>query len=188
MAIRYPLGEFPVILIALGSNRSGAWGSPKATLRRAMEELAKSPGTRMLGKSRFYETEGVGPGRPEAFVNSVMAIEAHCGPDTLLRRLKRLERTAGLRSARRWGPRTLDLDILDYRGRVLGWPERGRLNDAAIRNSLVLPHPLLHVRPFVLVPLIDVAPDWRHPVLYRTARQLWSRMRHERKGRVINEL
>ena len=177
-----------MILIALGSNRSGAWGSPVATLDRAMTELAKTSGTRVLRQSKFYETEGVGPGRPGVFVNSVIAINCHCGPDTLLRRLKMIEHAAGPRSARRWGPRTLDLDILDYRGRVLGWPEEGRLNDAAIRNRLVLPHPLLHERPFVLVPLIDAAPDWRHPVLHRTARQLWLRMRDERKGRVINEL
>lgn len=177
-----------MILIALGSNRSGAWGSPLVTLKRAVDELANSPGTRVLKQSRFYETDGVGPGCPGVFVNCVVAIESHFGPDTLLHRLKMLERAAGPRSARRWGPRTLDLDILDYRGRVFGWPEKGRLNDAAIRNRLVLPHPLLHERQFVLVPLVDVAPDWRHPVLHRTARQLWSRMRHERKGRVLNEV
>jgi 2-amino-4-hydroxy-6-hydroxymethyldihydropteridine diphosphokinase len=172
----------------LGSNQSGAWGSPVATLKRAVIELAKTPGTRLLRQSRLYETDGVGPGRPGVFVNSVVTIETHCGPDTLLRRLKMIEHTAGPRSARRWGPRTLDLDILDYRGRIVGWPGMGRMNDAAIRNRLVLPHPLLHERHFVLVPLIDVAPDWRHPVLHRTARQLWARMRDERKGRVINEV
>ncbi len=177
-----------MILIALGSNLSGAWGSPLATLEHAVMELAKTPGTRVLRQSRYYETEGVGPGRPGVFVNSVISIEAHCGPDTLLCRLKGLERRAGPRSARRWGPRTLDLDILDYRRRILGWPVKGRLNDTVIRNTLVLPHPLLHERLFVLVPLMDAAPEWRHPVLHRTAGELWSRMRHERKGRVINEV
>ncbi len=177
-----------MILIALGSNCSGAWGSPRATLERAVSEIAKGSGTRILRRSRYYETDGVGSGQPGVFVNSVVSIETHCGPETLLRRLKQIERTAGPRSARRWGPRTLDLDILDYRGRILGWPEKGRLNDAAIRSALVLPHPLLHERHFVLVPLIDAAPGWRHPVLHRTASELWSRMRHERKGRVINEV
>lgn len=177
-----------MILIALGSNRSGVWGSPAATLKRAVKELAKTPGARILRQSRFYKTDGVGPGRPGTFVNSVVAIEAHCGPDALLRRLKMIERTAGPRSARRWGPRTLDLDILDYRGRVLDWPEKGRLKDAAIRTRLVLPHPLLHKRPFVLVPLIDAAPDWRHPVLYLSARQLWSRICNEHKGHIITAL
>ncbi len=177
-----------MILIALGSNRSGVWGLPVATLKRAVKELARTPGTRVVRQSGFYETDGVGPGRPGVFVNSVVAIETHCGPGALLRRLKMLERSAGPRSARRWGPRTLDLDILDYRGRVLGWREKERMKDVALRNRLTLPHPLLHERPFVLAPLNDAAPDWRHPVLHRTARQLWSRMRNERKGRILNEV
>ena len=177
-----------MILIALGSNRTGSWGSPLATLKRALKELAKPPGTRVLRQSRVFETDGVGPGRPGVFVNSVVAIEAHCGPETLLRRLKMLERAAGPRSARRWGPRALDLDILDFKGRVLGWSGKRLLNDTAIRNQLILPHPLLHLRPFVIVPLIDVSPRWRHPVLHLTARQLWSRMRNQRRGRILNEV
>lgn len=177
-----------MILIALGSNLSGAWGSPVATLKRAVEELEKFPGTNTLMRSKYYETEGVGPGRPGVFVNSVVAIETHCSPDSLLRRLKMIERKAGPRSARRWGPRTLDLDILDYRGRIVRWSKQGYLNPAAIRSQLVLPHPLLHKRPFVIVPLVDAAPNWLHPVLHQTSVQLWSRMSHERKGRVINEV
>ena len=187
-AIRDPLQEFSVILIALGSNRSGKWGSSRATLERAINELAKAPATRVLRQSRLYETDGVGPGRPGVFVNSVVSIETHCGPEVLLRRLKNLERVAGPRSARRWGPRVLDLDILDFRGRVLGWGRNGRLIHAMSRNQLVLPHPLLHERHFVLVPLMDVAPEWRHPVLRLNPGELWARMRHERKGRVINKL
>jgi 2-amino-4-hydroxy-6-hydroxymethyldihydropteridine diphosphokinase len=114
-----------------------------------------------------------------------MAIECHCGPDALLRRLKMIERLAGPRSARRWGPRALDLDILDYRGRIIRWPGKGKAGNNETRKPLILPHPLLHLRPFVLVPLNDVAPDWRHPVFYLTASQLWSRKRNEIKGRVL---
>lgn len=177
-----------MILIALGSNRSGVWGPPRVTLERAVSVLANSPGTRILKQSRYYETDGVGPGQPGNFVNAVISIATRCGPEALLRRLKRLERTAGPRSAQKWGPRTLDLDILDYRGRILGWKRQGRLSQGATRAALVLPHPLLHERHFVLVPLIDAAPGWRHPVLRRSARELWSRIRHERNGRVINQL
>lgn len=177
-----------MILIALGSNLSGAWGAPVTTLKRAIEELEKFPGTKNLMRSKYYKTEGVGPGRPGVYVNSVVALETHCAPDSLLRRLKMLERKAGPRSARRWGPRTLDLDILDYHGRIMKWSKREHLNPATIRSQLVLPHPLLHKRPFVIVPLIDVAPNWRHPVLHLTSMQLWSRMSYERKGRVINEV
>ncbi|GBE42253.1 2-amino-4-hydroxy-6-hydroxymethyldihydropteridine pyrophosphokinase [bacterium BMS3Bbin10] len=174
-----------MILVALGSNLSGAWGAPSQILNRAVLEMGKPPDTAILGLSGLYETAGVGRGRPGVFVNAVVSLECHCSASALLRRLKMIEHRAGPRSSRRWGPRTLDLDILDYRGLIARWPQRGRLNEAAIRNQLVLPHPLLHERPFVLAPLDEVAPDWRHPVLRRTARQLWRRKRDERSGRVL---
>jgi 2-amino-4-hydroxy-6-hydroxymethyldihydropteridine diphosphokinase len=177
-----------VILIALGSNRDGEWGSSSSVLVQAVGELNKFAGMRVLHTGKLYETVGVGPGQPEIFVNSVVALECHCGPDVLLRRLKMIERMAGPRSARRWGPRILDLDILDFRGIVRGWLKQDHLNHAAIRRQLIIPHPLLHLRPFVLAPLMDVAPQWRHPVFYRTARELWQRMRNERKGRVLKPL
>ncbi len=174
-----------MILVALGSNLSGAWGAPCQILNRAVLELGKPPGAAISALSGLYETAGVGRGQPGVFVNAVVSLECHCSPAALLRRLKMIERQAGPRSSRRWGPRTLDLDILDYRGLIMGWPEQGRLNEAAIRNQLVLPHPLLHERPFVLAPLGEVAPDWRHPVLRLTSRQLWLRKRDERSGRVL---
>ena len=177
-----------MIIIALGSNRSGAWGTPAATLNRAVLELAKPPGTTILALSGAYETSGAGPGRPGVFVNAVVSLECHCSPAALLRRLKMIERRAGPRSAWRWGPRVLDLDILDYRGLVTGWRGKGCLHDTAIRGQLILPHPLLHARPFVLQPLIEAAPDWRHPVLRRTARELWFGRRYERRGRIIKLL
>ncbi len=177
-----------MILIALGSNRSGAWGTPAATLNQAVLELAKPPGTTILALSSLYETSGAGPGRPGVFVNAVVNLEGHCSPAALLRRLKMIERRAGPRSACRWGPRVLDLDILDYRGLVTGWPEKGRLNDAAIRSQLILPHPLLHERPFVLQPLDEIAPYWRHPVLRRSARELWLRICDEHSGGILKVL
>ncbi len=177
-----------MILIALGSNRSGAWGTPEATLKQAVRELAKPPGTTILALSSVYETSPAGPGRPGVFVNAVVGLEGHCSPAALLVRLKTIERRAGPRSACRWGPRVLDLDILDYRGLVTGWPRMGRSNDAGFRQQLILPHPLLHVRPFVLLPLVEAAPDWRHPVLRRSARELWLGKRYERRGRVIKLL
>ncbi len=145
-------------------------------------------GTRILRQSGLYLTAGVGPGRPGVFVNAVIAVECHCGPDALLRRLKMIERAAGPRSSRRWGPRPLDLDILDYRGRIVGRRAHDRLNTAALRNRLFLPHPLMHERPFVLAPLDEIAPAWRHPVLKITARQLWTRLRDMRSGRVLKRM
>ena len=188
MALYTPLEKISVILIALGSNRSGAWGSPAQTVKTAMDVLAKTAGTRILWRSNLYETAGVGPGQPGVFVNGVVAIECHCSPDALLRRLKAIERMAGPRSARRWGPRTLDLDILDYRGRIIGWRKSARLSDAALRNGIVLPHALMHSRPFVLAPLAEAMPGWRHPVLKSTASELWKRVRDARTGQVLSRV
>lgn len=179
-------GDGAVILIGLGANRPGAWGPPDKTLERALAEL-QAPGEgglRMRAVSNVYETAGVGPGRPGTYLNAVAAVEGHCPPGALLTRLKRIERRAGRRPARRWGPRALDLDILDYRGLVRGWTG-GHASGHTARGRLVLPHPLLHTRPFVLAPLLDIAPRWRHPVLGRTARQLWHDVRFQRAGRIL---
>jgi 2-amino-4-hydroxy-6-hydroxymethyldihydropteridine diphosphokinase len=92
-------------------------------------------------------------------------------PARLLRLLKHIERRAGRKLAPPLSPRPVDIDILDFGGRRLNWPALRRE-----RGRLVLPHPLLHVRSFVLVPLAEVAPTWRHPVLGYQARTLLARL------------
>lgn len=176
-----------MILIGLGSNMAGAWGAPLATLRRAVRELSDAR-CRVFRASDFYQTAALGPEPQAAFVNGVLAISCSLPPEALLRRLKALERRAGRRSGRRWGPRTLDMDVLDYNGLIRGWKRPGRGRDRVRPPPLVLPHPELHLRPFVLLPLLDVAPDWRHPVLKVSARQLWSRVRRQPEGRVLKRL
>ena len=176
-----------MILLGLGSNRAGDWGTPAETLRRAGKEL-EAAGCQVARRSALYETAAVGPEPQDAYVNGVLGIVCWLPPDALLRRLKALERKAGRRSGRRWGPRALDLDILDYRGIVRGWTAALRVHDRTRPPPLVLPHPQLHVRPFVLLPLLDVAPGWRHPVLKLTARQLWARVSQQAEGRVLNRL
>jgi 2-amino-4-hydroxy-6-hydroxymethyldihydropteridine diphosphokinase len=89
----------------------------------------------------------------------------------LLRLLKRLERRAGRRVTPPLQPRPLDIDILDLGGRRLNWPARRRVS-----GQLVLPHPLMHERAFVLIPLMEVAPHWSHPVLGVRARTLLARL------------
>ncbi len=153
-------------LLALGANISGSWGAPRVTLARAVDELSHA-GVRALRCSRHFSTRAVGPGLQHRHLNSVVLVETNLSAVSLLRLLKRIERRAGRRSGRRWGPRALDIDILDYGGRRVGWPPRGREP-----GRLILPHPEMHARAFVLVPLLDVAPRWRHPVLGVTARTL----------------
>lgn len=176
------------ILLALGSNLPGAWGEPAETIRRCVEALGDA-GLEIAAVSGIYETKPVGPGQGANFANAVVAGDSHLAPQALLRVLKRLERRAGTRSAMPWGPRTLDIDILSYKDRVIGWRSRAAAGRGCrSRRRLVIPHPLLHTRPFVLRPLLDVAPAWRHPVLDRTARQLWKVLSPKGAGRVVRRI
>jgi 2-amino-4-hydroxy-6-hydroxymethyldihydropteridine diphosphokinase len=159
------------ILLGLGTNASGRWGVPRDILLRAVDEL-RQLGMHVERVSRIYSTAPLGPGRQDRYLNAVVLVTSPPPPAELLRLLKRIERRAGRRtSSRRWGPRPLDIDILQYGGKRIGWPPRRR-----IPGHLILPHPEMHRRAFVLVPLCDVAPDWRHPVLGLGARALLARI------------
>jgi 2-amino-4-hydroxy-6-hydroxymethyldihydropteridine diphosphokinase len=138
--------------------------------------------------SPLYETEAVGNARQPAYVNAVALIDTSLPPEALLRVLKGIERRAGRRGGRPWGPRTLDIDILDYGGQVRHWRGTRPAFGNARARPLVLPHPLAHERPFVLRPLLDIAPGWRHPALKRSARDLWSPIAKQRQGSVIKRL
>jgi 2-amino-4-hydroxy-6-hydroxymethyldihydropteridine diphosphokinase len=140
-----------MILIALGANLPSQAGQPAGTLQRALGEL-ESQGVKIARVSPFYETPAwPDPAQPN-FVNAVAVLRTLLQPVELLAILHGVETAFGrLRSAPN-APRSLDLDLIDYDGRVMAEP------------ALVLPHPRLAERSFVLVPLRDVAPDWRHPV------------------------
>ena len=133
------------LLLALGANQAGAWGPPGETLERARRELCCA-GVRILASSPIYHTLPLGPGGQSPYLNAVLLAEAHMAPAALLRLIKRLERRAGRRLSRRWGPRPLDIDILVF-GEL-------RLRD----ERLTLPHPRLAERAFALVPLAEIAP------------------------------
>lgn len=172
------------ILLGIGANFPGPWGTPRQTLARGLAEL-DSGGVHVSKVSNFYETAAVGrPGQP-SYVNAAAAIETAMPPEALLRRLKQIERAAGRRGGSPWGPRALDMDILDFKGRVENW--RGsRPNFArAGRRPLILPHPWIAQRPFVLRPLLDIAPNWRHPVTRRSAKELWRQIEQGREGSVL---
>jgi 2-amino-4-hydroxy-6-hydroxymethyldihydropteridine diphosphokinase len=153
-------------LLALGANVPGVWGSPGETLLRARREL-ECRGVRTLRASHIYTTSPLGPGRQARYVNAVLRVAPALAPTVLLRLAKDIERQAGRRMPRHWGPRCLDIDVLDLGGRRLGWPPRRRE-----ANRLILPHPEMHARAFVLVPLLEVERHWRHPVLGLSARTL----------------
>ncbi len=111
------------------------------------------------------------------FYNAVALIRADLPLGSLMRRLKYIERRAGRRTRARWSARSLDIDVIDHGSRVLNWPALNKTG-----GPIVLPHPLMHRRGFVLVPLAEVAPHWRHPVLGLTAEQLLARNPGLRRG------
>jgi len=151
-----------VILIALGANLPGPAGPPPATLRAALVRLEER-GVKILSVSSFYETPAwPDPGQP-AYVNAVAAVETTLQPVELLTLLHGVETDFGrLRSAPN-APRTLDIDLLDHDGTIMA-------------GVVTLPHPRIAERCFVLVPLAQVAPDWRHPVTGEGVEELLARL------------
>ena len=162
-------GPGRVIWIALGSNIPGTWGFPEVSILRAICEIEKLP-MHLVARSPLYSTEPLGNVRQPRYLNMVIGVRGSLGPSTLLRALKRLEAAAGRRRRVERGPRPLDLDILDHAGRIVGGSSARRID-----GRLILPHPELHKRGFVLVPLAAVAPTWRHPRLGVGVRQLLAR-------------
>ena len=152
------------VLLGLGAISPGPWGPPAETFRRALLELKRS-GVRVEAVSGLYRTVALGAARQPPYLNAVAEVTTSLPPPTLLRLLKQIEAHAGRRGGRPWGARTLDLDILDYKGFVWNWKERRSGAVFSRRRPLILPHPEIEKRPFVLRPLMDIAPGWRHPVL-----------------------
>ncbi len=130
-------------------------------LLRAVAEIGKLEQTRITALSGFYDTEPVGPVEQPNFLNAVIRVETSLSPRLLLAELQRIE-TEVFRRKRdvHWGPRSMDLDILLYGDLILE------------EEGLVIPHPRLHERRFVLVPLVEIAPAVMHPGLGRRADEL----------------
>jgi 2-amino-4-hydroxy-6-hydroxymethyldihydropteridine diphosphokinase len=143
-----------IVYIALGTNL----GDRLANLRAAIESLP--PNVTVLAQSHIYETPPWGYEDQPAFLNMVLKAETMLEPEPLLSYLKQIEEELGREKSVRWGPRLIDLDILFY-------------NDLVVDSSpLVIPHPRLHERGFVLVPMADIAPGFTHPVLARSVEEL----------------
>ena len=140
------------IFIAIGSNiphRNS--GTSARTCLSALAYLA-GHGLHIVSRSRLYFSDPEPPSGQPRYVNAVAEVKTHLAPQRLLDMLHQVERQFGRRPGPRNAPRTLDLDLLVY----------GRLSTDS--PGLMLPHPRLEQRAFVLVPLAEIAPDWRHPV------------------------
>ena len=149
--------------LALGSNLSGPWGPPRQCLERTVEALQRA-GLQLVAVSPLFNTIPLGPRQPN-YLNAVVEVRNTMPVVTLLRLAKLLERQAGRRQRTIWGPRTLDVDVLMAGTTAWNWPFRRA-------GVVTLPHPEMHRRAFVLVPLAAIAPTWRHPCLGLTARSM----------------
>lgn len=158
-----------IILIGIGANLPGRDGSPPlATCQWAAQRLDTLPGLRLHALSRWYTSEPIPPSGQPPYINAVARLSVELGaaepdPAALLAALQAIEAAAGRERGERNAARTLDLDVI-----AMG--ESGRMVRAV--PDPVLPHPRAHLRAFVLVPLLDVAAEWMHPVEGRGAGEL----------------
>lgn len=142
-----------MILVGLGSSLTFCGRPPQDIVERAIAAIGRF--AKLVGRSRLYRSPAWPDPRDPEFVNAVVAIETGLSPHALMAGLHAIEAGFGRRRGRRNGPRTLDLDLLDYDSLVVAEDRPG---------GLILPHPRLEARDFVLAPLAEIAPDWRHPV------------------------
>ncbi|GAB4304338.1 MAG: 2-amino-4-hydroxy-6-hydroxymethyldihydropteridine diphosphokinase [Oscillatoriaceae cyanobacterium] len=136
-----------IAAIGLGSNQ----GDSRSILEGALATLAKTEGITPYRHSSWYRTAPIGPPQPD-YLNGCALIRVNIGPSQLLQTLLDIEQQYGRTRTQRWGPRTLDLDLLLYDNAIVHTP------------TLELPHPRMRDRAFVLVPLAEIAPEWIEPV------------------------
>jgi 2-amino-4-hydroxy-6-hydroxymethyldihydropteridine diphosphokinase len=159
-----------IVYLALGTNL----GDRLVNLNTAISSL--TPQMNVKVKSPVYETPPWGFADQSAFLNQVVMAETYEEPEVLLKHLKQLETALGRVSNFQNGPRLIDIDILFYDDLVL---------DTA---PLVIPHPRLHERAFVLVPLADIAPDLVHPVLHKSVREMLAGISSDEIKKVTRQL
>jgi 2-amino-4-hydroxy-6-hydroxymethyldihydropteridine diphosphokinase len=178
-----------MIVIALGSNLAGLWGTPKQALHRALDELTKS-GIQINETSRIYYSVPYGNAPQPIYLNASATVSTPMPVHTLLGVFKEIEAQAGRVKAQgaqpshyRWAPRPLDLDIVDYKGAICNWKMRRPI----LGKRVVLPHPEAHKRAFVLRPICDIAPFWHHPVFGATALAMLKYTTVQRGGQILGD-
>ncbi len=154
-----------MIFIGIGSNLPGVHGGPLETCGAALESLARH-GIAVVARSPWYESAPVPVSDQPWFINGVVQVDCALDPPSLLDRLHQVEASLGRVRGAPGAARILDLDLLSYHEIV------------RVEAPPLLPHPRLHERAFVLLPLRDVAPAWRHPTLGLSAADLAHRLPH----------
>lgn len=179
-------------LIALGSNENSVWGDAGETVQKAMLEVSELA-SNVVKSSGLFSNPAFPAGSGPDYVNAAMAISTTLSAADLLSALHQIEAGAGRRRTRRWGQRTLDLDLIAVNDLVLPdaqthqyWRELQAAEQQNVApDRLILPHPRLQDRAFVLVPLLDVAPDWRHPILDRSIAEMCAALPDEMRAEVV---
>lgn len=179
-----------IAFIALGANKT-AWFegkalSPRAAVPKALAALDSLQSCYVVAASGLYITHPIGPGRQRPYVNAVAAIETDLDLGSFLDVLHSTENTFRRQRKRAWQARSLDLDVLDFGGVIAPsqgawrralhrpWPNRLALRSPFLRSAHapVVPHVRLHQRGFVLFPLLELCPNWLHPVFQKTVTHL----------------
>lgn len=152
--------------IGVGSNL----GDKLHDCRKAIELIDNIENCTVMKQSGFYRTEPVGVASQDWYVNGVICVETGLSAQDLLRSLLSIETHMGRVRKKRWGSRIIDLDILLYENRVID------------EKTLTIPHPLMHMRKFVLIPMVQLDPDLIHPVLGKAMFELLDDLAEERQG------
>jgi 2-amino-4-hydroxy-6-hydroxymethyldihydropteridine diphosphokinase len=176
-----------MIIISLGSNVTSWWGTPPNTILCALHEIS-TIGITIVRQSALYCSLPYGVTNQPPFVNAAALIRTALPPVALLTVLKKIEAKAGRKPTYRWGPRALDIDIIDYHARVLNYTTSKHPPCDSKGQSLILPHPDVQHRPFVLRPMLDIAQYWHHPISGKGVEQLLSKLHFCKNGNILKKL
>ena len=168
---RAQVGINLMIVIALGANLDSPVGPPAETIAAALDALTAN-GVRIEAVSAFYKTPAWPDPSDPSFDNAIIRVATAHSPAQLMEILHKIESVYGRTRSEKNAPRTLDLDLIDYQGRVEEGPP-------------TLPHPRLAERAFVLIPLFDIAPDWCHPATGLSVAELVAALPEESRTAVV---
>ncbi len=173
------IGQFQPVLLAMGANLASVAGVPEVTIKESLRELSEA-GIEVLEVSKLYRTPAFPTGSGPDFVNAAVLCRTKMSPTEIIQNLHRIEEKFGRERKDRWSARTIDIDLLAVGVLVCPDIETHKIwrslslteQQKQVPDGLILPHPRMQERAFVLRPLADVAPDWQHPILGQTVLEM----------------